>query len=340
MKRSRTLLAVAAMVAATPAVAGIAAAPSAFADDAAATPPADGASTTTAPAPDAAATAVAEAVAEGAVVGAANTDAAVDQAPTAELAQATTATEDVVVSAGGTAVELPANAADGVTLTLPNGMEFVLHLPGGGTAKVLPGGDEVAYDAGDGSASFVRMLADGSLQVRLAISNSSAPEEYRFPILQGYAGFSMATTADGGVDILAPNGAKVLGIAPPWALDSADAQVPVAYTVEGETLLVSVAHRSGAYAYPVTADPWWRALATGVIIGVGAAATTFVSGPVAVGAITGGAAVAAYCVGFADACPIGSSQSHQQPTTWTDPLYPGISYSTSSSVCSSTGGCK
>ncbi len=199
--------------------------------------------------------AVGEAVSQGRVAGVTNTDAVVGQAPTAELAQAAVVTENLVVSRNGAAVEMPVNATDGVTVTLPNGTEFVLHLPGGGTAGVLPGGDEVAYDAGEGSASFVRMLPSGSVQVRIAISNSSAPETYRFPLLQDPPGLSMATTAAGGVDILGPDGATILGIAAPWAVDSAGAQVPVAYSIDGAKLVVTVAHRAGSYACPVTADP-------------------------------------------------------------------------------------
>lgn len=96
--------------------------------------------------------------------------------------------------------------------------------------------------------------ADGSVQLINVLADATAPERYEYS-------FSSSTPVtislhEGMAVVTNPAGEYVGGVTAPWAYDSLGTAVPTHFEIEGQTLVQVVAHTSGNYAYPITADPY------------------------------------------------------------------------------------
>lgn len=141
-----------------------------------------------------------------------------------------------------------------------------LSSEGGGVSVQLPFGDEaelvesedpgvVVFDNGNDSTSAVVVHDDSSVQVNTIIESSEAPTRYDYAVTVPDGG-RLASDETGAVAVLDADGGFVAGVAAPWAKDANGVEVPTRYEVSGSTLTQVVEH-SSAYAYPITADPWW-----------------------------------------------------------------------------------
>lgn len=173
----------------------------------------------------------------------------------AAIARATAGMTQPVDGAG-----IPTQADQPVTITGAAGT-IGIGLPASATAgtAVRTGTGTVVYpDARSAVNVAVQTLPDGGARALVAITDASAPREYRFPMTLP-AGAGMVPAPDGGVDILA--GDMLVGrIDAPWATDTTGRTLPTRYRVQGTTLVQDVDHRGATY--PVVADPsvstsWW-----------------------------------------------------------------------------------
>jgi hypothetical protein len=145
-------------------------------------------------------------------------------------------------------VDLPDTAADGIGVG-----DLTMGLPANGAGVDTPNG--TVFDGAAADTAVVTQATDDGARALVYIADADAPERYRFPI-EG-AG-SLVLTADGGVAVINADPSKPDGqIAPPWAQDANGTPVPTHYEIDGTTLIQVVEHRSGDYAYGITADPHW-----------------------------------------------------------------------------------
>lgn len=99
----------------------------------------------------------------------------------------------------------------------------------------------------------------GNVRVHSIIGDKSAPEEYSY----SFPGVdAIVLDSETGVAFLFAyvNGEPELvgGVDVPWARDAKGVEVPTHFKVHGNVLTQVVEHKSGDFAYPITADPsWW-----------------------------------------------------------------------------------
>ena len=162
--------------------------------------------------------------------------------------------DEFVAQVAGGVVEIPVDAADPLVLDGVSG-EVAVELP------VVPGvGDGVVDESGavvfESEVSPVSLAAqatdDGGLQVLVVIDDATAPTEYRFDMTVP-AGASLIPTGDGGAAVIAADGAPLIQIAPPWAIDANGTEVDTSYRFDGSTLIQHIDHVGATY--PVVADP-------------------------------------------------------------------------------------
>lgn len=139
----------------------------------------------------------------------------------------------------------------GSSLVIPDAAPATLHVEDGLAVASSTNSREVDY----GVAAF----SDGSVKVHSVIKGVEAPErfDYEFPgvdeiILDESTGMAFLFS------VLEGEWTLVGGVDTPWAVDAQGTPVPTYYEAFGNRLSQVVEHRSGNFAYPVTADPsWW-----------------------------------------------------------------------------------
>lgn len=132
-----------------------------------------------------------------------------------------------------------------------------LSLPAEG-APTLVGRTAVYRSAAAPSTRIAAQALNGGMRALINITDASAPERYEFPF--GGQVASLTLKPDGTVDTLNAAGEVIGTVDAPWARDANGAAVPTHYEVQGTTLVQVVNHRSGTYAYGITADPAWFAV--------------------------------------------------------------------------------
>ncbi len=212
----------------------------------------------------------------------------------------TTLVHAIITPKAGPTVEIPRNPTDGIKLTSPGGAELKIRLPGAQSADnaaITNEGPAVSTGVLPAAAVSAQALAGRGVRALVTIEGSNAPTEYRFRMdIPNSGGIEMQD--DGSVEIYGRDGNTVFAISPVWATDANGADVPTKYRIDGNTLVQQVQHLG--FAYPVVAasafeancgiiscklyfdraqtrnarDFWW-------LIGVGASACFFLSGPAA-----------------------------------------------------------
>lgn len=163
----------------------------------------------------------------------------------------------LAAAVGSTEVVLPANAGDAIEFKAGDRVvEITLPASGAkGAAEVSNG--RVSYDNADGSSTVPVPKDDGSLQIATVIDGPTAPTSYSYAL--GLPdGYELLAADEGeGIAIAAKDKSDLLGVfAAPWAVDADGRAVPTHYEIQGSTLVQVVDHATGAFTYPVVADPW------------------------------------------------------------------------------------
>lgn len=123
-------------------------------------------------------------------------------------------------------------------------------------------GREIATVDAAGSSNVdyaVTVSNAGNVRVHSIIGDKDAPEEYSY----SFPGVdAIVLDAETGVAFLFAyiEGEPELvgGVDAPWARDANGVEVPTHFEVQGNVLTQVVEHKSGNFAYPITADPsWW-----------------------------------------------------------------------------------
>lgn len=163
-----------------------------------------------------------------------------------------------VTGAAGPA-EVARDASDGFGIATPAGTLSVTPVGVDSTAtdaKVVAGQSAVYANTDPAADTVVRPTPLG-IETFTQIRDAAAPETYSWRAnLPGHQ--RLRRLPDGGVAVVDGEGNTVASVSAPWAKDSNGTAVPVSFAVDGSTLTMTVAHRTGDYAYPIVADPFWR----------------------------------------------------------------------------------
>jgi hypothetical protein len=123
-------------------------------------------------------------------------------------------------------------------------------------AKVV-NGDSVMFANTDSGADTVVRPTSVGIETFTQIRDADAPENYSWTVnLPGDQHLELL--ADGGAAVVDSAGTRVATVLAPWAKDATGKAVPASFSVDGDTLTMTIRHRGGDYAYPIVADPYWR----------------------------------------------------------------------------------
>ncbi|HEV7562834.1 MAG TPA: DUF6531 domain-containing protein, partial [Solirubrobacterales bacterium] len=148
-------------------------------------------------------------------------------------------------------IELPGSAAQ--SIELEGGV--AVGLPASGNSVAEPLGDKnLFYPETDTATDTLVAPIAGGVEVFEQLRSPESPEEFRFPIALP-DGATLRSGESNDAEIVSASGEGILEIPPPAAFDAQGTLVPVTMRVEGDTLVIGVAHRSQDVAYPVLLDP-------------------------------------------------------------------------------------
>jgi streptogramin lyase len=151
-----------------------------------------------------------------------------------------------------TPATLPLNLRDGVSL--PRSGVTITPLDIAGAAQGAIRGASVIYpNTAIDSDSLVKPTA-GGVDVGTLLRSIRSPQSLYFHVGLP-AGAAIRPIPHGQGAEITDGGRTLATIAPPTAADALGTAVPVAMSISGRTLIVSVRHRSGSYTYPIMVDP-------------------------------------------------------------------------------------
>ncbi|HET7418458.1 MAG TPA: Ig-like domain-containing protein [Solirubrobacterales bacterium] len=166
-------------------------------------------------------------------------------APTAEGWEPENPVVDLAI--GGTADEGIEIGDEGLTVTQA----------GAEDAVAAPLGDKSLFfgevTAGSDTDQVVAPISSG-VEIFNLLRSADSPESLRFQ-LDLPAGSELRAGPGGSAEVVDADGALTTLVPKPWALDAQGTQVPVEMTVDGDSLVLAVAHRDQDLAYPILVDP-------------------------------------------------------------------------------------
>lgn len=126
--------------------------------------------------------------------------------------------------------------------------------------------DDGALVASTEDVAFVaHPVEGGGIKTSIVIETPEAPTEYHFELVvpqdTQYEFFE-----DGSFLASLPDGTWVGGFSAPWAYDASGVEVPTHYLVSDTGVTQVVDHLSGAYDYPIIADPCWSCFLDGIAV--------------------------------------------------------------------------
>ena len=150
-----------------------------------------------------------------------------------------------------TETELPGSVEE--PIQLQSGIE--IELPASNDHGAEPLGDMNLFYPETETATDTLLAPRGSgVEVFEQLRSPESPERFNFP-MNLPAEATLRPSEGGGVEVLNAPGEKIEEVPPPSATDAQGAAVPVTTTIEGDTLVLEVPHRSRDVAYPVLLDP-------------------------------------------------------------------------------------
>ena len=170
---------------------------------------------------------------------------------------------------GSQGAYVPSSA--GVDVQIPHELSAGVRVPEAGASmtavdaqgKPLSGGQGAVEGAGVFYANVasdtdmvVKPTATG-FQMDAMLRSVASPQQLYFKIGMP-AGARLVQDHSNGAVLVEQGSRPIAAISKPFASDAAQTPVPVTTHVSGDTLEVSVAHRSGSYQYPIELDPEWK----------------------------------------------------------------------------------
>jgi hypothetical protein len=183
---------------------------------------------------------------------------------TTEAPLDSTATAAVVATTEAATIEVPRDAAEGVTLAADGAAPITVTPPSAEQARdakeIEPG--VVAYSGTNGSATAAQ-VTDLGVRMITIIESAQAPETFTYKLAVP-AGAKVIVDENGGARVVNADGEVQAHIAKPWAKDKNDQDLETWFTTDGNTLTQHVPHKNKEVAYPVSADPAIAAVAGAV----------------------------------------------------------------------------
>lgn len=169
---------------------------------------------------------------------------------------------NLVSDVGRGKVVIPDDPAAKVKLSATGGPSISIGMPDkkdSENAEVAPDGTVVYRDA-EGVLDIAVQAVSSGVRIQTIINGKDSPTEFRYPVTLPKGG-SLSLLHDGTAAVLDAENRLIAKIETPWARDAQNNPVPTHYDVQGSTLVQTVEHTSGQFAYPVVADPfvwqWW-----------------------------------------------------------------------------------
>jgi sugar lactone lactonase YvrE len=131
-----------------------------------------------------------------------------------------------------------------------------------GSVGQLLGDKNVFYPEVQTSTDLLASPIAEGLELSDQLRSVESPEALRFE-LQLPSGASLRSDGNGGAEVVGDE--KTIARVPfPKAVDAQGTEVPVNLEIEGDAIILQVAHRQGDYAYPILVDPtlvedWYNA---------------------------------------------------------------------------------
>lgn len=168
-------------------------------------------------------------------------------------------------------VTIPADSESAITVAgLDNSSELSIDVyldPTVDTEASMADDGTIVYN-GKSVSQTVQPTTDG-VRINTVINSSGSPEDYRHRIelsdgLRLITAQELQNLLDIDQDDSRPNAIYVVndddeivgGVAAPWAYDSTGKRIETSFSLEGNTLIQHVRHRSAQVSYPIVADPW------------------------------------------------------------------------------------
>jgi sugar lactone lactonase YvrE len=157
----------------------------------------------------------------------------------------------------------PANPI--VDLSLPETAAGPIQVGESGLAISIegasPGSSVRRFDEGDlflpevhKDSSVLLSPIAGGVDISTLLLSRESPEQLPLGVTLP-AGAVLRPSENGGAEVLAGDGNLLTNVNPPRAVDAQGTEVPTTLSVEGESLVVGVPHRSMDVAYPILVDP-------------------------------------------------------------------------------------
>ncbi len=148
-------------------------------------------------------------------------------------------------------VQLPGTANGAIQLE----SGVAVDLPGSGNQEAeMLGTKNLFYPETQTTTDTLAAPISRGVEVFEQLRSPESPEQFQFD-LNLPEGATLKPSAEGGAEVVSAGGRPLEEIPPASAVDAQGSVVPVTSAVEGDSLLITVAHRAGDFAYPVLLDP-------------------------------------------------------------------------------------
>lgn len=157
---------------------------------------------------------------------------------------------------------VPANPLEEVQL--PGSAAESIHLEGEIDIKLPAGANPAAERLGSMNLFYPETQTDtdtlvapraNGVEVFEQLRSPQSPEELRFELSLPEGTKLRSAAHGGGAEVVSEAGRELMEVTPPTAADAQGVSVPVAMSVEGDSLVLDVPHRNSEIAYPILVDP-------------------------------------------------------------------------------------